>query len=180
MEFARVYLYGKGEENPAMQLGKKVAEMVEKDEEQEDEILEHLRIYLPQYKHKEYEINTTFNGIKLKGFLDGFEPPPKLVVGEYKTGRLWTQDMADRTEQLHWYALLVHLAFKIPPEKIRFVLTWMPTEWEVGNIIRPTGDIQNFETKRTTADCLKIGKKIIKAHQEIGQFCAKEYASIGL
>ena len=180
MEFARVYIYAEGETNPAMQLGKKVAEMIQEDREQEDEILEHLRIYLPQYEHKEYEINTTFNGIKLKGFLDGFDPPPKIRLGEYKTGRLWTQSMADKTEQLHWYALLVHLYFGIRPEEIPMVLTWMPTEWEVGNVIQPTGEIQNFETQRTTRDCLSIGKKIIKVYNDIGEFTAKEYKALGI
>ena len=163
-----------------MKLGKRLDEIIDKDEEQENEVLEHLRIYWPKYQHKQYEINTTFNGIKLKGFLDGFNPPPKAICGERKTGRLWTQTMADKTEQLDWYALLIHLAFKLPPEQIRFVLTWAPTVWEVGSIVQPTGEIQNFETKRTTKDILRIGAKIIKTHAEIGRFCAKEYKALGL
>ena len=71
MEYCSRYLYGENKENPAMMLGKKVAEMIERDEEQEDEVLEHLRTFLPQYEHKEFEINVDFGGIKLKGFLDG-------------------------------------------------------------------------------------------------------------
>lgn len=179
-EYARLYIYGEGKTNPAMELGKRVAEMIEKDEEQDDPVLEHLRTFLPQYRHKEYEIKAQFNKIPLFGILDGFNEPPEIKIGEYKTGRKWTQEMADQTEQLHWYALLVHLKFGIRPEEIPMVVHWMPTEWEIGNLPQPTGDIQNFETKRTADDLLKVGAKISKVWEAIGRFTSREYRSLGL
>jgi hypothetical protein len=179
-EYAKKYIYGGADEtNPRMELGKRVAEMVEQDIEQEDEVLEHLRIFLPRYQHQEYAIRVPFNGITLLGYLDGFDENP-MRVGEYKTGVRWTREQADKTEQLSWYALLLHLRFKVNPEVVPMTLHWMPTEWEFGDVPKPTGEIENFETRRTLRDCLDIGKKIVVAWREIGAFSAQEYAALGM
>lgn len=179
-EYALKYIYDEAARtNPRMLLGKQVAEMVENDLEQEDEALEHLRIFLPRYQYQEYKIEEELNGIKLVGFLDGFDEDP-MKVGEYKTGRLWTKGMADKTEQLHWYALLLYLKFGVDPGRVPMVLHWMPTEWKEGEPLKPTGDIENFETRRTLRDCLDVGKRITDSWKKIGEFCAIEYASLGL
>ena len=161
-----------------MELGKYVAEMIEHDEEQEDEVLENLRIFLPQYQNKEFKIEAEINGVPILGKLDGFNTDP-IKVGEYKTGRFWSQEMADDTEQLDWYALLVYLKFRVLPDKIPMTLTWMPTDWNGGDP-QVTGEIVNFETRRSTMRVLMIGKKIVDVWKEIGIFYEDKYRSIGL
>lgn len=180
-EFWKKYLAGEPERmNPRMMTGRIVADMIESDKEQRDPTLEHLRVFLPRYDVQEYEIEVPFNGLTLIMHLDGLNLDP-LKGGEYKTGVKWTQDMANKTEQLHWYTLGLHLQFKVKPEDVPWVLTWMPTEWKMNERMpRPTGEIQNFETRRTTRDCLNIGKKIVDTWAKIEKFCEQEYAETGL
>lgn len=177
-EYAKRYLYGDNPTNPAMELGKRVAVMLEDDARQEDATLEQLRIFLPRYAVHEHRIAVDFNGISLLAFLDGFTPDP-LAVGEYKTGRLWTQQRADETEQLDFYALMLHLSLGIKPEDIPLTLHWMPTEWNNGDP-QVTGDIENFKTRRDTMRCLTIGKRIMDTWRDIGDFTANEYRSLGM
>ena len=179
-EFAKKYIYGGADlTNPRMELGKTVADMLEHDEENEDPILEHLRVFLPHYQHREYEIRKQFNGITLVGKLDGFNENP-MRLGEYKTGVRWTQEMADKTEELDWYALLLHLQFGVNPLDVPFDLVWIPTKWDFPDDPKPTGEIYTFKTRRSYLDSIRIGKKIMKAWNEIGEFCAKEYRDIGM
>ncbi len=181
MEFAKKYLYGGADEmNPRMMTGRIVADMIESDQEQDDPTLEHLRVFLPRYQHQEYEIEVPFNGLKLIMHLDGFDEDPA-KIGEYKTGVLWNEKLVEKWEQLSWYALGVHLKFGVDPGSVPIVLTWMPTVWKQGDMMpRPTGEIRNFPTVRTTRDCLNIGKKIMDTWQKIEKFCEEENKSIGL
>lgn len=177
-EFAQRYIYGENRTNPAMELGKTVATMLEKDIEQDDAVLEHARIFLPSYPSREHRIEATIAGVPIMGLLDGYDPATH-HIGEYKTGRLWTQALADQTKQLHFYALLIHLAYRVPPDKIGITLHWLPTDWNGGDP-KITGEIVNFETRRTQMDLLNIGKEIVDTWRAIGEFCEKEYRSIGL
>lgn len=180
-EFTKKYIYGGADEmNPRMMTGRIVADMLESDKEQVDPTLEHLRVFLPRYQHQEYEIEVPFNGLTLVMHLDGFNEDP-MHIGEYKTGVLWTPEKVKKWKQLSWYALGVHLKFKVKPNDVPITLTWMPTEWKMGDRMpRPTGVIENFETIRTTRDCLQIGKEIMDAWKQIEAFCEKEYEAIGL
>jgi hypothetical protein len=178
-QYAQTYIYDEQRTNPAMLLGKRVALMIEHDEIQNDEVLEHLRVWLPHYNHSEYVLKGVFCGVPLIGHIDGFSEPPSLKLGEFKTGRKWTQKMADETDQLTWYALLIHLNFGVKPEDIPMTLTWMPTEWNMGDPI-VTGEIINFETRRTMSDVIRVGKKIKDSWEKLGILIAKEYESLGL
>jgi len=104
---------------------------------------------------------------------------PTVIGGEYKTGHRWNQKEADSTEQLDWYTLLLHLKYGIEPDKVQWVLTSMPTEWNFGNPI-VTGEIINFETKRTMSDIIRVGKKIKDSWEKLGVLVAEEYKSLGL
>ncbi len=187
--YAMKYIYWLTDEtNPRMTLGKQVAEMVEHDEPHEDPVMEHLRVFLPQYPLKEFPLEAEFNGIKLVGKPDGLDLDDK-IVGEDKTGVNWTQEMADCVDpmgrhykegaQLTWYALLLHLVYGWRPEEIRFELNWMPTVWNKFELPRPTGEIRTFETRRTMRDVLAMGKDIVDTHKEIGEFCYGELKAIG-
>ncbi len=199
-EFTKKYLMsGADQMNPRMMTGRIVADMIESDQEQRDPTLEHLRVWLPRYETQEYEIEVPFNGLTLVMHLDGFDLPKRCEcspthaalgcdfhiasenngrygkIGEYKTGVLWNREKVEKWKQLDWYVLGVHLKFKVPPEKIPIVLTWMPTIWKDGESMpRPTGEIENFETRRSMRDMLNIGKDIMVAWREIETHCAKE------
>jgi len=75
-EYCKRYVYGDNVTNPAMQLGRQVAEMIEKDMIQEEEVLEHLRVWLPHYDFNEFKIEQMFCEIPLIGFLDGIKVIP--------------------------------------------------------------------------------------------------------
>lgn len=187
--FALKYIYWLADEtNPRMTLGKQVAEMVERDDPNEDPVMEHLRVFLPQYPLREFAVEAMFNGIKLVGKPDGIDLDRK-IVGEDKTGVSWSQQMADCVDpfspyykngaQLTWYALLLHLSRGWRPEDIRFQLNWMPTIWNEGEMPKPTGHIETFETRRTTRDIFDMGKDISDTWKAIGRYCAAEMRAIG-
>lgn len=188
--YAMKYIYFLTDEtNPRMTLGKQVHEMIESDTPHEDPVMEHLRVFLPQYPLKEFNLEAQFNGIKLVGKPDGLDLDNK-IVGEYKTASGgWNKAMADcvapmsqyykNGAQLTWYALLLHLNYGWKPEDIRFELTSIPTVWEEGEMPKPTGHIETFETRRTMRDMLNMGKDIVETWKEVGIFCGKEMAAIG-
>ena len=176
-EYARVYIHGEEQTNAAMQLGKYVDDMINNDTKQEDPILEHLRIFRPVYQFRQYKLKGEINGVPIYGIFDGFDEVP-IRLGEIKTGRCWTQEMADETEQLTFYALLIYLKFKIRPEELPITLTWMPTDWNGGDPIM-TGEIFNFETHRNTRQILILGSMLMRVWKEIGYTCSEEYKSIG-
>ena len=199
-EFAKVYIYGEGKTNPAMQLGKQVADMVFADEEQGDPILEHLRIFLPHSEHTEFEVPRLkgdnkrcgcakckargienplmFNGVPLYGILDGWTDKG-FAANEKKTAKSRQYEEVWRA-QLKFYTLLLHLYFKIRPEQVDWTISWMPTEWETGNIVQPTGDIENIKVKIGAGDLPRIGAELPLVWREIGQFCANQFRSLGL
>lgn len=175
-EFTKKYLMGGADQmNPRMMTGRIVADMIESDKEQTDPTLEHLRVFLPRYKTQEYEIEIPFNGLTLVMHLDGFDPPPDIRIGEYKTGVMWNREKVEKWRQLDWYVLGAHIKFGIAPQDIPITLTWMPTIWNMGEQMpRPTGEIENFETRRTMRDMLNIGKDIMVAWREIEDHVRKE------
>jgi hypothetical protein len=155
--------------NPPMQIGLRVADMLESDDPQEDEMLEHYRTLLPKYPHREFAINEEFAGIRFAGKLDGWNPGT-MTIGEYKTGKDWSQRRADEHRQLDFYQLLIFLLYGKLAERIR--LHWMPTRFNFGTMLPElTGAIETFETMSTKADALKMASDAIKAYQEIGERC---------
>ncbi len=52
----------------------------------------------------------------IMGYLDGFDKAKRHLV-ENKLGVVWTQDRADESTQITWYALLIYLNFKFIPKR---------------------------------------------------------------
>jgi len=202
IKYASIYLYGDKRTNPRMELGKAVAEMLEKDEENTDKNLEFYRVFLPQYPHKEFDVKAMLGDILLFGKLDGFDDrcsacgqnwldmveqngTCKICKGksstifEIKTGAKWNQKMADETGQLSFYALLIYLAYGIKPENIKIKLYWMPTIIDEIEGLKLTGDLKVFETKRTMIDLVDMMGRIRRAWNGIASLCRSEGAAIG-
>lgn len=139
-------------------------------------------------KEIEHEFDVLFEGIRIVGSMDTFEPPigmgkRKVVCGEFKTGRVaWDQDRADAHGQLKMYALLLWLSQKIRPEDQRWFLEWCPT-CETGDFkidfVRPIR-IYRFEVKITMVDILRFASEVKKVHKEMLSYVRMRQKQEGL
>src|SRR3990167_4748367 len=165
--YKRVYLYGERiPETEAMKLGKEVAEMLEKDEENEDMALEAVRLQIPKYQYREKELRVSVklrgNKINLLGRLDCYS---KSKFGEVKTGKKWTQAMADKSDQITFYALIYYLLYK------KFPAMWL--HWiETKNGI--TGRVEHFKTERNLPQLMRIMDRIALAWVGINKMVEEE------
>jgi hypothetical protein len=176
--YKRIYIYGEaGYCSKAMELGKKLAERMENEEEVEDKDIEQVAMFMPKSPAREYEIRIDFHGIPLFGKLDGFNPrAKKKIIREDKTGQKWNQKMVDKTEQLTFYAMMVLAKYGKLPDKI--YLDWAKTRRNEDGELELTGEIKTFETKRTMNDILIFYAKIKRTWEGIQNMTKKEYAKI--
>ena len=172
-QYKKVYIYGEEFDNKYMVLGRRVAEILEKDEA-DNLTTAHIKNFIPMCPKREYEIKVDFQGVSLYGKLDQFNPRTK-ALRETKTGKKWTQARADKHEQLDFYALLVYAKYGVLPSKIH--LDWAETQENDGSVAL-TGRVENFTTKRTMADVLRIANKIKVVWEGIKKLTAEEYAKI--
>ncbi len=152
--YRRYVLREAGEENDAMRFGKKFAQSIEARKP-----LAPVEIY----SEIEYPLKTIFNGIKMTGFIDTYEPHTKFR--EYKTARqIWTQDKAQEHGQLKMYALMLYLEHKVKPEDLTIHLDCIQTrdsgKFEI-SFVEPI-KIHSFEVKLTMKDILLFGGYIMK------------------
>lgn len=139
-------------------LGKRMADTLEFGFDPEhDATFEGIVLSLPPYPEREFEIKEELDGITLLGRMDGFDEGV-LDVGEYKSGKKWTQKLVDNHGQLTFYALLVWLKYKKLPSKIK--LHWAQTKDTEDGGLELTGYTQTFETVRTMADIILFTKRI--------------------
>lgn len=167
--YRRIYIEGwQKPENQYLRLGKTLADRMENGIETDNILIEHLALFLPKYPRIEFEIKAEWEGIPLLGRLDGF-CPKELIIGEYKTGRLWTQSKVDKLGQLTFYAALVWIVYKKLPSVIK--LHWAETELNEEGKIQIVGKIETFETKRTISDIILLRGRIVSAWQGIQKMC---------
>ena len=167
--YRRIYLDGlKQSENQYLKVGKALATRLETGVETDDELIEFIFMFLPKYEKNEYEINADFKGIPVLGKLDGFNRRG-LIVGEYKTGRHWSQTMADKSGQLTFYSALVWLKYHRLPQEIR--LHWAKTEYNQDGDLQINGQIKTFITHRTLSDIILLRGRIKKAWENIIKMC---------
>lgn len=170
--YYQVYVEGLSQfKNKFIELGKRMSECLENGfDELRDPLFEVVATFMPGYPQREFEIDVVFEGIPLKGKLDGWNEKT-MTIGEYKTGKNWSQSMVDKHGQLTFYALLIWLKYKKLPEKI--FLHWAKTEEDIEGTLKLTGDIKTFSTKRTMKDIILFSKRITKAWEgicEVGKF----------
>lgn len=125
----------------------------------------------------EHPLNEVFDGIKILGFIDTFEPKKnkkkKYIAGEFKTGKNpWTQKKAEEHGQLKMYSLLLWIQKKIRPEDIEWFLEWAPTQ-ETGDFridfVYPIR-IHRFEVRHTMVDILKFGSEVKKVYKQMLEY----------
>lgn len=148
-----------------LQLGKRLDEAIQRGKDEfDDPMINYLVTMLPRYPKMQHRIDITFEGIPLVGVLDGFYPR-KLIVGEHKSGKKWTQSLADKSGQLDFYALLVWKKYGKLPKEI--FLHWAKTDINEDGELYFTGDTKTFVTERKMKDIILIGGRIHKAYKEI-------------
>lgn len=175
--YIRKYFYGEEDDkqNKFLKFGKKTAEAIENGDDGEDELVTILTTILSKYKKAEHKLTaklkTSSGEVELLGILDTFDLE-SLKFREYKTGRIkWTQERANKSEQLRHYQALIYLNYKsLSPE---IYLDWAETE-DCGGEICLTGNIKSFKVIITMADVLEYLAKVMKIAQEIDREYRKE------
>ena|SRR3990167_4609408 len=156
--YKKHYLYGETlPVTEAMKLGSDVAEMLEKNEAQEDLAFEMVRQQIPKYHYREKELKVA---VKLRGYkinllgkLDCYSTKSK--IGEVKTGKEYTQSRADDLDQLTFYALIFYLLYK------KFPALWL--HWIETKNIEITGRVEHFKTERNLPQLMRMMDRIASA-----------------
>jgi hypothetical protein len=165
--YAKKYLFAQQEEQTdSMRFGKRFAQALELQQKTGDDALDNLVSVFPKYPLREFQIEAQLEGVEvpLYGVLDAFDPET-LRIGEFKTGRLWTQEMVNESGQLKMYALLVWLKFQQLPGEVR--LHWAETQSTEDGTIAFTGEIQSFAASIGLNDLRLFSARVRTVWQEI-------------
>ncbi|HEB13357.1 MAG TPA: hypothetical protein ENI13_00070 [candidate division CPR3 bacterium] len=170
-KYRKIYYLGeKSFSNREMKYGKRLADHLEKNTDEEDEIIKALGSLLPQYPKNGYEMNAVLKSgkqeIPLKSFFDTYKPSNH-SLREYKTGRgIWTQGKADRHGQILFYCLVIYLATGEMPKEIH--LDWIETKIEDEEVVA-TGMIFTFKVEKKLSDVLSMAGRVTKVAKEISE-----------
>ena len=92
---------------------------------------------------------------------------------EYKTStRKWTQQMADESGQITFYATAMWLVTGKVPEDIELVN--VPVAYDENGRLAPTGELVRLPTRRSMSDVIKMVSRMRKAWAGIKELCEKE------
>ena len=147
--------------------GKRFAEAIEFREHEHDFDIELVKKLVPDYKEREKRIEVILCECGFVGILDGYS---KGMVGEYKTGKEWTQDMVDQSAQLTFYAWLV---FKTTGKIPKIELTWLETTTQ-GRSVMFTGNVQTFKSSRSKGQLEIVERKAVRLYGEMVATMKKE------
>jgi len=171
--YIKTYLYGMKFTNDGIELGRKVDEALNNPDNEHPEIeIAHLQRFFPRYPEMQKELTAKFAGVPLLGRLDGFNQKER-IIADNKAMEKYTQEMADKSDQLTFYTMLCVIKFKIPAEKWNLQINWAPTFWE-NEELKTTGAIHIFKTKRTTRDIIKMGARVVEVAEKINRIVEKE------
>lgn len=188
--YRKLYILGeKGFDSKYMRFGKQMALMREGVENAEDELVQSILTFLPQYPRREHEMTAKVkvNGktVVLFGKFDGVDLR-KHIIGDDKVGlaehitkkgnksKVWTQKKVDGDKQITFYSYIYYLNKKIIP---KFQLNWIETIEENGEVVA-TGNIKTFETTRTVKDFIKLQANINKVWTGIVDMVDQEWAGV--
>lgn len=182
-KFIEHYIYGKQERiSRNMAEGSKVADALMAEEATGDPLLDMMIVRFPKFERMDLAVEDP-NGpeveyVRKKKTIKAHIPALKDKNGdipllalpdtatnsfdkfkEYKTGvRKWTQNLADGSDQITFYATAIWLATGKIPEDIELVNGVF--EYQEGGTLQPTGEILRFPTKRDLPRVLKMTKRI--------------------
>lgn len=126
---------------------------------------------VPRLKEYEHELLVKIGRIECIGFLDNFDLD-NLAFSEFKTGKSWTQDKANKHGQIDMYCAMIYLKYNIKPEDLDIKLIWLPTEEQQDfrtNFVRDMKPVI-FPVKKTMRDILLFMASIQVIHKEMQEF----------
>ena len=126
---------------------------------------------VPRLKEYEHELNVSIGKIPCIGFLDNFDLETK-TFSEFKTGKKWTQDKANKHGQLDMYAAMIYLKYGIRPEDLSISLIWLPTEEQQDFRTDFVKDMKPiiFEIRKSMRDILSFMAEVQVIHKEMQEF----------
>lgn len=163
-----------------MVFGKKMALAREKGEDDE---LDHVMMFMPKYPHREHEMTVSVKvdgrAVKLLGIFDGVDFRRHIVADDKTGAKRWTQAMADRSEQLTWYAMIYFMQIGVVPQlRIHWIETIKPLPYVAPDIIRATGKSETLETSRTPKDFVVLMGRISECWRGIVALTQQEWESV--
>jgi hypothetical protein len=172
-DYRQTYILGQPRPpNEPMQLGLQFATEMET---RKGQLFEYARIWLPTYPKREYTLEVTCDACPLLAKLDGYDPQQR-HIGEYKTGKLWSQRRVDQDGQLTFYAYVHYLKFNTIPAQI--ALHWVQTGRNADDELTITGKLETFYTTRKMEDFLDIHGRIKRAWEGIGKMAEEEWSHV--
>lgn len=177
-EFIERYIYEKKMPiTQAIAFGKKMADGLENGEATGDPTLDMMMAKLPKYECMDWEFRGKLKGQKKEpdiGILIKPDTAKKDLSAfcEYKTGKKWTQKMADESGQVTFYAAGAYLITGEIPKDIELV--WVPTMHDERGKVEATGEVVRFKTKRTMSQIINMMVRMRRAWKKIEETCDKE------
>ncbi len=123
---------------------------------------------VPRLKEYEHELLVKIGRIECIGFLDNFDLDNR-AFSEFKTGKKWTQDKANKHGQIDMYCAMIYLKYNIKPEDLDIKLIWLPTEEQQDFRTDFVKDMKPviFPVKKTMRDILLFMAEIQVIHKEM-------------
>lgn len=163
-EWYEKYINGKrGRDTAPLVFGKNVGERLATERDFLPEV--------PRLKEYEHELHVKIGEVDCIGFLDNFDLEAK-SFSEFKTGKNWTQDKANKHGQIDMYCAMIYLKYCVKPEDLTISLIWLPTEehqdFRVGFVkdMRPV----IFPIKKTMKEILSFMAEIQVIHKEMQEY----------
>ncbi len=136
-----------------------------------------------QHSKVEQQFTVMFGPIPLVGYADTFDDAYFRAIGEYKTGvKKWDQKRVDEHGQITMYCLMNFITNRIKPDEVDLFLEWIPTmkipkengdfgdfDYEIAFASNPP-EVIKFKTRRTMADILEFGARIVRVYNEMEQY----------
>lgn len=163
-EWYEKYINGKrGKDTGPLVFGKNVGERLATEQDFLPEV--------PRLKEYEHELCVKIGKIPCIGFLDNFDLEAK-CFSEFKTGKKWTQDKANKHRQIDMYAAMIYLKYGIKPEDLNIKLIWLPTEEKQDFRTDFVKDMKPviFPIKKTMRDILSFMAEVQVVHKEMQEY----------
>ena len=126
---------------------------------------------VPRLKEYEHELSVKIGKIQCIGFLDNFDLDAK-CFSEFKTGKKWTQDKANKHGQIDMYCCLIYLKYGIKPEELDIKLIWMETQEQQDfrtDFIKDMKPVV-FPIQKTMRDILSFMAEVQIIHKQMQEY----------
>lgn len=163
-EWYEKYINGKrGRDTGPLVFGKNVGERLASEQDFLPEV--------PRLTEYEHELSVKIGKIQCIGFLDNFDLESK-TFAEFKTGKKWTQDKANKHGQIDMYAAMIYLKYGIKPEDLKISLIWLPTEEQQDFRTDFVKDMKPvvFPIQKTMRDILSFMAEIQVIHKQMQEY----------